>query len=75
LIPQIISHEKNFTVLLCFAMIAGSCTKEYQNPTPGTTSNNNNNGGTGGTGGTGGSGGGGGGVPTIGPVHQHSHKK
>lgn len=57
--------KKLFAILFLFAIAAGSCTKEYQNPTTGNNNGNNNGGNNGG--GNGGGGGGGGGS-SISPV-------
>src|SRR5438094_395219 len=56
--------KKLFAILFLIAIITGSCTKEYHNPTTVDNGNNNNNGG----GGNGGGGGGGGGGNGISPV-------
>ncbi|HYV90283.1 MAG TPA: Omp28-related outer membrane protein [Chitinophagales bacterium] len=60
--------KKLFAILFLLAIITGSCTKEYHNPTTVDNGNNNNGGGGNGGGGNGGGGGGGGGGNGISPV-------
>jgi hypothetical protein len=66
--------KKLFSLLILLAVISGSCTKEYVNPTQGTGNGGGDNGGggsgggSGGSGGSGGGSGGGGGGSSIAPV-------